>query len=208
MLGDFLQSPAGQIMDRRLQGVSNLLAPTGLEEMTAELHASREPEKEELTGGYPRPPGAGEDFDEKCTRCGDCQVACPNGTLFVMDQHSGPMLDPNYVPCLLCEDYPCIQACEDDALKPLAKNVLPKFGQAALITKHCLNDSFNRERRKEEGAIKRLPYCRQCLENCPVPGVLKLDREKMPTFADFCTGCGLCVEACPTLPKAIRIQTE
>src|SRR5687768_6090369 len=65
-----------------------------------------------------RPPGAVEEclFLDRCTRCSDCVKACPYETI-VFDRRDGtPVIFPDRVACHLCSDFPCIAACEADAL--------------------------------------------------------------------------------------------
>ncbi len=214
LMGDAYKSPVGRFFDRRLEGISNALAPLGMDGLVpspgdaddwsdAGEHGGEHGEKPPV---YARPPGAlpGADFEEACTRCGDCIIACPHGALFQLDSRSGPLLDPNFIACKLCKDWPCINACEEGALEPLAKRVLPRFGRAELNADACLNEGDNRLRRKAEGA-KRLTYCKECAKACPVKGVVSFDKLRMPVFGDDCTGCGLCVAECPPVPKAIEI---
>ena len=190
---DVLHTPVGKALDRQLEGLANLLAPQGLEEM---LRMHEEAPRER---NYYRPPGATEDedaFDKACTRCGDCIKACPAGTLFTLDPESGPLLDPETVACRLCTDYPCIQACETGALSPLPKGVLPGFGHAKLREDICVNET-------RPDAPKP---CDKCEQICLVPEAVSFDEWNLPVFAEHCTGCGLCVEACPTFPPAIQIE--
>lgn len=49
-----------------------------------------------------------------------------------------------------------------------------------------------------------------CLLACPVPGALYVDDRTGARVIDQekCTGCKLCLEACPTTPKGIRYNVE
>jgi ferredoxin-type protein NapG len=131
--------------------------------------------------GLPRPPGAVSDFQKKCTQCGDCIIACPYGALF--HTSTGPVLDPNLEACRLCEDYPCIESCDDGALLPLKKNTLPGFGVAVIDENACLNGPGKKQ-------------CKLCVDSCPVDGLTNL-KGKMPDV-EFCVGCGICISECPT----------
>lgn len=210
LLGDLLQSPVGKIVDNRLEKLTRVLTPFENQDLITESQFSfdylggADQEKRIL----PRPPGALADpvaFKKACTLCGDCIAACPYGTLYSMSGRSGPVLDPNYISCDLCSDYPCIAACKEGALRPLPKGVYPKFGQARLLGENCMNYPEHRERKKRNGA-KRVPYCRECKNACPVEGALAPNSRKMPGFTEDCAGCGLCAQACPALPRAIEID--
>ncbi|MCB1137413.1 MAG: 4Fe-4S binding protein [Leptospiraceae bacterium] len=192
------RSPAGKWLDRNLQAMSNLLSPAwgfGISE------AKPAPEAEESASikknrGYPRPPGALSDpvrFRKACTSCGDCIVACPHGSIFNIPDLYGPVLDPNHVACHLCADFPCIEACPEEALLPLEEGELPGFGRAEVHLEACLNHDRPRGARK----------CKACQDECPVEEVVSYNRKGMPSIEDHCTGCGICVEQCPS--AAIRI---
>ena len=96
--------------------------------------------------------------------------------------------------CMMCFDYPCITACNHDALKPLKKKTLPKFGKAKLQKDNCIN--------QKTGEYS----CNSCKTSCPVENVILYNRSYLPTFSNDCTGCGICVQACPSFPKAIAIK--
>ncbi|MEM7184015.1 MAG: 4Fe-4S dicluster domain-containing protein [Spirochaetota bacterium] len=146
------------------------------------------------------PPGAStskREFKKTCSSCGDCINACPYNTIFpVYESHAGksiPYMDVNHTACMLCDDWPCIQACSDDALQPFPKDESPNFGQARAVFQHC----YNQESESTE--------CSQCQDACPIAGVVSYRKGK-PSFSRDCVGCGICVQACPSLPKAILIK--
>lgn len=212
---DFIKdTPVGRALETQLQGFANLLDPRGLDRFVEDALQERE-RKSGASGkhapapdddrAYARPPGAlpdPDDFDAACTRCGDCATACPYGAIFLADDEGGPVLDPNVSACRLCKDWPCIQACEPEALLPLKRGTLPKMGQAVLKPGACLNEPNLRIAFRRKGAR----YCRECESYCPVEDVIRYDSKKLPRFADHCTGCGLCVAACPAHPVAIQIE--
>lgn len=115
-------------------------------------------------------------------------MACPYGAIFSVPDVHGPVLDPNHIPCHLCEDFPCIEACPEEALLPLGSDTLPGFGTAEVHLDACLN------RERPKGGKK----CKLCQEVCPVEDTVSYDRKGLPSMADHCTGCGVCVEQCPT----------
>ncbi len=220
---DFYNTPIGEYFDRRLHGLANMLDPRGLDHVMREhgLGGSDDDSAAPAPGARPddrnfaRPPGALPDpqaFRDACTRCGDCIIACPHGAIFRQGLESGPVLDPNLAACRLCPDTPCITACGDGALLPLPGNSLPKFGQAELIDGRCRNESAQEKSSRGSKSGRKMDrkasYCRECQRACPVSGVITYDRKtKLPRFdPDICTGCGLCVQACPEVPAAIEVR--
>ncbi|MDH5654652.1 MAG: 4Fe-4S binding protein [Spirochaetia bacterium] len=197
ILGDLSRTPVGSIIDRQFQSVSNILSPEWMEyhdfdDHTADPRISPE--------NFPRPPGAvfdNNEFQKKCTSCGDCIVACPHGVLFTVPGIYGPVLDPNLNACRLCPEYPCIHSCETKALKKLRKNHLPWFGRAELKEGLCKN---------LPGRIDPEKICKACTMGCPVEEAVVLSESSLPEFADHCTGCGMCALVCPE--SAIRINLE
>lgn len=147
------------------------------------------------------PPGALVDkpkFLKKCTGCGDCIQACPYNTIFpVFDpklEKNIPHLDPNMNACMMCFDYPCINACEVDALKSFKKKETLKLGQAKALVDHCINT-------KTEQLT-----CNACRDSCPIENVITYNKKFQPRISKDCTGCGICVHACPTFPRAIVVK--
>ena len=81
----------------------------------------------QLSSSLLRPPGAlpEAEFLLSCTRCNGCVEACPHGSIVKAPPQAGPaagtpQILPANLPCYLCEDLPCIKACSDGALLPLA----------------------------------------------------------------------------------------
>lgn len=146
------------------------------------------------------PPGAIlpiEKFKSKCTSCGDCITSCPYGTIFpIQDAKSNrvfPYLDPNLNACQMCVDTPCIKSCSTGALKPIKKNQNINLGKAKILFNNCIN-FFNDEL-----------TCTSCKTSCPIENVIKF-KSNRPTISKDCTGCGICVQSCPTFPKAIIVK--
>ncbi len=146
-----------------------------------------------------RPPGAIENnsrFVKTCTGCMECIYNCPYGVIFpIFDDSIGkntPFIDVNANACMLCEDFPCIQSCNVNALKLSKRANFPNLGLAKGKFNHCLNHQTGEK------------TCDACQEACPIPKTITFKGNK-PTFAKSCVGCGLCVQACPTYPKAIQI---
>lgn len=143
-----------------------------------------------------------------CTRCDKCIEACPHDVIFKLPARLGvqvastPAMDLINKACHLCEDWPCVEACEPKALQfPEQKkedkenNVqpLPKLARAEINTQTCL--PYNG------------PECGACASSCPVPGALLWDGTKPYIDSEHCTGCSLCREACIVEPKAITIDS-
>ena len=139
-----------------------------------------------------------------CTRCDKCIDACPHNVIFKLSAKLGaqvvgtPAMDLLNKGCHLCEDWPCVQACEPHALQyPEVEEEetqsLPQLAHAAINSQTCL--PYNG------------PECGACANSCPVPGALLWDMEKPYIDAETCNGCGLCRQACIVEPKAITISS-
>lgn len=143
-----------------------------------------------------RPPGARpeEEFLAKCNRCGDCATACPYGTIFIFDENQGnsagtPVLFVEERPCRQCRDYACAAACDTGALcMPGGKQ--PRLGGARIVQSRCLPFKG--------------PECGACRGMCPGAAALQLTTGRPRIDPDLCTGCGMCIAACPTSPPAIE----
>ena len=153
-----------------------------------------------------RPPFAlGElEFLLACTRCSDCFEACSYAVIFPLPARLGaqvvgtPAMDLLNRSCHLCEDWPCVSACEHHALKiPESGDEdptpLPRLALAWIDTDRCLPYSG--------------PECGACASSCPVSGALEWELEKPRINQAACTGCALCREACIVEPKAIGVDS-
>jgi ferredoxin-type protein NapG len=153
-----------------------------------------------------RPPGAISEraFLQACTRCDKCMHACPKDSIQRVPKKMGflimdtPYIDPIKVPCVMCDDLPCITACEDEALLPVPGGPTEvEMGYAILDRKKCQSYGHT--------------FCQQCIIDCPIPGAITQNREQQPIFhKDICTGCGVCVRSCSTvnIPVAIKIKPQ
>jgi ferredoxin-type protein NapG len=139
-----------------------------------------------------------------CTRCDACVDACPHNVIFKLPARRGaqlvgtPALDLLNKGCHLCEDWPCVQACEPKALtlpetEEDEQAPMPLMAMAAINTETCL---------PYHG-----PECGACAPACPVPDAMIWKMEKPKINQETCTGCGLCREACILEPKAINIHS-
>ncbi len=167
-----------------------------------------------------RPPGAlaEEAFLGACVRCGLCVRDCPPQNLKLSDWgdflHKDwatsvavgtPYFEARNIPCEMCEDIPCVQACPTGALDHgLTDITQARMGVAVLIDEeNCLNFLGLR--------------CDVCYRVCPVIDQAitlekvnnpRSDRHAMllPTVhADACTGCGKCEKSCVLEEAAIKV---
>lgn len=155
-------------------------------------------------GNWIRPPFAVDepDFLLDCTRCDACIEACPHQVLFRLPGRHGleaagtPAMDLLVRGCRLCEDWPCVKACDPGVLKlpeteedkPLP---LPKLAHVRIDPEACLPYLG--------------PECGACRDSCPVPGALKWEGTKPVIDPEACTGCALCREACIVEPNAVLL---
>ena len=158
---------------------------------------------ENLPDFFPiRPPGAllEKEFLETCTRCEACVEACPH---FAIENDYGyhfddgkhyPSLNVDYIPCQMCEDFPCIQVCEPKALIMPIKDAKVKIGEAQILVNGCLtwNDQA----------------CDLCHSQCPEQAIIFDEKKHTRIISSRCTGCGLCVEPCPEGTYAIKVISK
>jgi len=153
-----------------------------------------------------RPPYALQELDflMACTRCDKCIEACPHQVIFKLPARLGaqvmgtPAMDLLNKGCHLCEDWPCVNACEPGALKLHEKNKdgspnLPIIARAEIDTETCLPYSG--------------PECGACEASCPVAGALKWEMSKPLIDPELCVGCGLCREVCIVDPSAVIVRS-
>ena len=145
-----------------------------------------------------RPPYAKPELEFllSCTRCDACMAACPHEVIFTLPALYGveaagtPALDLSARGCRLCADWPCVAACEPNALE--LDESAPRLATLTIDTQVCLPYSG--------------PECGACAHACPVPGALQWADGIRPSInPDLCPGCALCREACITEPKAITV---
>lgn len=143
-----------------------------------------------------RPPGAIEErqFMRGCTRCGDCIAACPHQAIVpaaarLRHLAGTPVIDADTAACLMCEDFPCIAACEPGVL---THSMPPIMGTAQVTAHLCL---------AHHGTT-----CSVCSERCPVAGAIVVEEGKPRVQEDACTGCGVCRYVCPAPENAILLM--
>lgn len=143
-----------------------------------------------------RPPGAIEEeaFLSGCTRCDACIEACPHDSILHAPSRfrraaGTPMIDPLRQPCWMCEDTPCVAACEPAVLR----QELPiKMGVAQISPVTCLAHQNS--------------FCTVCSEQCPVEGAIEIVNHKPRINEDRCTGCGVCQHVCPAPENAVLLM--
>ncbi len=155
------------------------------------------------TKRFIRPPGAvgSKEFLSLCTRCDECVKACPHYSIRKLNKDfdiadGTPIVLPEETPCYLCDDFPCIKACKEGALRGVNDKEDVKMGKAYINNSNCM----------AWGA----QFCEHCVRNCPVPGALYLDEGRPIVRRDRCVGCGICENICNTVnqPLAIRVVPE
>ena len=93
----------------------------------------------------------------------------------------------------MCADWPCVAACEPDALTRPDSPAPAKLARVHIDTDICLPYLG--------------PECGACADSCPVPGALRWTDGVRPVIdEDVCTGCALCREACILDPKAVVVS--
>lgn len=138
-----------------------------------------------------RPPGAlpEPEFLQACTRCTDCQEACPYLAIRRLGPEFGdaagtPAIIVAETPCYLCEDTPCIAACGDEALLPTAPDRV-RMGSAILHDDLCY--------------LSQGQPCDYCVKRCPLSDTaIAFGDNRLPVInTDGCAGCGVCAYLCP-----------
>ncbi len=140
-----------------------------------------------------RPPGAVEEgiFLGRCTRCNDCVTACPPGAVIAHPTDGTPILYVDQSPCLLCEDFPCISACQTDALVPVSGIDQVRMGTAEVSHRFCTAGQG----------------CHACVSKCPTQALaLDVALLHLSIAHEACVGCGMCEMICKTVNDRVAIR--
>ena len=143
--------------------------------------------------GWLRPPGAVQEdlFLERCTKCGDCIDACPHDAIETLLVQETPGIYPGETPCQLCEDFPCIHACETEALIPVNNQSDVRMGLAKVFRNVCTAGNG----------------CNACVSKCPTQAIA-MDFGSFLVAVDegLCVGCGICQYICGTVNDRAAIR--
>ncbi len=145
-----------------------------------------------------RPPGAVEEglLATKCIRCGRCVEVCPYRSIFPLDARSGiwagtPLINVMDIPCYLCMK--CVRVCPTGTLRPVAQEAV-RMGLAVVDRYLCIT-------------WRGETLCRTCYNICPFKDrAIRLDELRPVVDERYCTGCGICVHACPVTDKGIGAE--
>jgi len=131
-------------------------------------------------------------FAERCTRCDDCVAACPS-SLIVRGSGGYPEMDFARGGCDFCGK--CRAACKAGAFRAEAAVSLAAWSHRAIIDARCLS---------AQGVV-----CRACGDHCEARAIRFRLATAGRSFAQIdlarCTGCGACVNVCPTGAVTMRI---
>ena len=149
-----------------------------------------------------RPPGAVTEkiFLGTCIRCGRCVEVCPYHCIIPLGSRHGvhagtPLIFAETIPCYLCMK--CVEVCPTGTLKPV-KQEATRMGLAVVNRHRCYTWIGQ-------------TLCRTCYNICPFTDkAIWLDELRPVVNEKQCTGCGICVHACPITAedgtKAINIE--
>ena len=137
----------------------------------------------------PRPPWHRQVM-ESCSQCEqECAASCLPGIISIHTdehEHAGtPWLDFSVTGCTLCGD--CAEACP--SLDSYEKESF-RMDNIQLAKTSCL--TWNNI------------FCMSCLGKCDVRALRLDERRRLILNDSLCTGCGMCIHACPVNALAIQ----
>lgn len=127
-------------------------------------------------------------FYDGCTRCGECQKACPE-RIIVRGDGGFPEIDFKQGECTFCAK--CAQACPEPLFE--LDSARRPWDYIASIDRGCL---------AYQGVS-----CQSCQDSCDA-GVIKfvsqVGKPAQPQLnRELCTGCGACVAVCPVFAISV-----
>ena len=157
------------------------------------------------TRKFPLPPGAADDFRNRCTGCQLCVSKCPMHLLrpsFFERGFSGIMQPHMYFqPHAYCnyECTICTEVCPNGALRKLTvdEKKVCQVGVVTFVKEECIVYKDNQD-------------CGACAEHCPTQAVKMVPYNGTLTIPEtdqaICVGCGACESICPVRPLAIYVD--
>jgi ferredoxin-type protein NapF len=130
----------------------------------------------------PRPPWH-QRVMENCSHCDqECAASCPQDIIRLHpDEHAHagtPWLDLSATGCTFCGD--CAKACP--SIESFEKES-SQIGNIQLVKASCL--TWNEV------------FCMSCIGKCDVRALRLDERRRLILNDSLCTGCGMCIHACP-----------
>ncbi len=144
-----------------------------------------------------------------------------------------PAMDIPNNACLLCTDWACVNSCKDQALFfTVSQNPVIESDEETVVECKSTATEQNKASTTESGNAEVVempqaqdcppmasahidesmcmpysgPECGACWGSCPIEDTLVWNNEKPSIKIASCIGCGQCVQACITSPKAITIS--
>lgn len=145
--------------------------------------------------GPPPPWHRDQPLAEACPDCTHpCVAACGPRIIRLHPQNHRlagvPYLDFNSAGCTFCAA--CVGACPLDVGPADSGTDRPHIGRAHLNREACL--AWN-------GVI-----CQSCSERCEYHAITTDRQRRVHIDAETCTGCGMCVTACPVSALGVRVN--
>lgn len=161
-------------------------------------HRDAQPQKKEkpetVRNDWLRPPGAVNEteFLERCTACGDCVDVCPHDSIQISKTDERPVIFPSETPCYVCDDFPCVTACETEALLPIQRGLTDvNMGTAKVNHRMCT---------APQG-------CNACVSKCPTEAItMDFSSFRIQVKDVQCVGCGICEYVCGSVNDRIAIK--
>ncbi|VAW76290.1 hypothetical protein MNBD_GAMMA12-1231 [hydrothermal vent metagenome] len=164
-----------------------------------------------------RPPFAVDEFEfiVSCLRCDACINACEVDVLFALTAGHGtmvagtPVMDLTHNACLLCDNWPCVLACESGVLG--GNQVTERSNEVSKGQYNSLGSQDGKQRFQNNSAESQ--------SNTKVPDSNPVSQKsKLPKLADVAINrntclpfigpeCGICVNVCP-IEGALQLIDE